>query len=235
VVQLFGCVPGRGPVSTSCYRRANGPRAGRLLLLGGLRSSLVLGGVALVVAFMVLPAGAQSSRDGLLAFTRVTDDPASQEGDPHLAIYVANTDGSGVRRLTSPCCAYDPVWSPDGSKIAYQDGVSGTIFVMRADGGGKHLLCPRSCLKSVAWPTDPLANGSSPSDCYCMDDPTWSPDGERVAFVTQSGHLANVAVMSVRLDGSGLRVLFRRRLNVGSTEGGSSLAWSPDGARFAFR
>ena len=52
-------------------------------------------------------------------------------------IYVADADGEGVVRLTDDP-AYDmmPVWSPDGTKIAFVgDGYGGTdIQVMNADG-----------------------------------------------------------------------------------------------------
>ena len=52
-------------------------------------------------------------------------------------IYVMNSDGSGVTRLTNDS-AWDgmPSWSPDGARIAfvsYRDG-NGEIYVMNTDG-----------------------------------------------------------------------------------------------------
>jgi Tol biopolymer transport system component len=48
-------------------------------------------------------------------------------------------DGSHKVRLTSgPCGAYGPVWSPDGTRIAFSIGrdepLGSDIFVMDADG-----------------------------------------------------------------------------------------------------
>lgn len=58
-------------------------------------------------------------------------------------IYVANADGSNIRRVTNNQVQDGiVVWSPDGKRIAYateQDGNS-EIYVMNADGSGKRNL-----------------------------------------------------------------------------------------------
>ena len=57
--------------------------------------------------------------------------------DEEIEVYVMDSDGSNVRRLTlSPGHDGHPAWSPDGRWIAFssqRDGRYG-IFVMRADG-----------------------------------------------------------------------------------------------------
>jgi len=61
-----------------------------------------------------------------------------------LSIWVMNTDGSGAIQLTPPGISnawgpFGPVWSPDGSVIAFTMGApdgSSTLVVMRADGSG---------------------------------------------------------------------------------------------------
>jgi Tol biopolymer transport system component len=82
----------------------------------------------------------------------------SQQNTPlPSAIYVANLDGSQLRKLTNPNTigAVGPVYSPDGTQILF-DGAVPTdapfqIYVMNADGTNQKLLmsCPDAgCL----WP-----------------------------------------------------------------------------------
>jgi TolB protein len=74
------------------------------------------------------------------------------------------------RQLTEhPEGAYDPAWSPDGSRVAYVVRNKGKhdLWVMNADGTGAH----------------PLTNsGSSRAPC-------WAPDGQHLAFISgETGH-----------------------------------------------
>jgi Tol biopolymer transport system component len=58
-------------------------------------------------------------------------------------IYVMDADGTNVRRLTdSPGLDEGPVWSPDGTKIAFSSDRTGQqeIFVMNADGSDPQSL-----------------------------------------------------------------------------------------------
>ncbi len=111
-------------------------------------------------------------------------------------IYVVNTDGTGLRRLTDdPGWEEHPSWSPDGSKIAWVVGrvmpcvatplprggaIDPKIWVMNADGSGKVQLT-RGSVRGV--------------------QPAWSPDGTQIAFAEPNGDGFSV----VNADGTGLR------------------------------
>src|SRR2546430_17541717 len=73
---------------------------------------------------------------GQIAFT------SERDGDQE--IYLMHADGSGVTRLTSnPARDFWPVWSSDGTKIAFvsdRDDGNGEIYVMNADGSGRNRL-----------------------------------------------------------------------------------------------
>ena len=168
--------------------------------------------VAVVLA-VGLPAvqGVSASRatgppsNGKIAFM------STRDGNPE--IYTVNPDGSGLTRLThSDTGDITPAWSPDGKRIAfgcgigpetgdgYRTGGPSDLCVMAADGSGL-----------VRLTDDPAPDG----------DPTWSPDGSRIAF------WRNWDIYTMKPDGTDLRRLTRNAL-------ASEPAWSPDGNMIAF-
>jgi TolB protein len=146
-----------------------------------------------------------------IAFTiELPKAPAAQTRD--FEIYVVNADGSGQRRLTrSPVRDNDPVWSPDGRRIAFESNWQ--LWVMNADGSGKRRLTRQGAHNF---------------------NPAWSPDGKRIAFERgrrerepSSGAAGSwgFGLYVMNADGSG-----QQRL----TQGGSQPYWSPDGRKIAF-
>jgi TolB protein len=124
------------------------------------------------------------------------------------AIYVMNSDGTSLARLThdSASVGERPGWSPDGQHIAYYSNRNGhlDIWVTNAD-GTNHVA---------------LTNDSVPDW-----NPAWSPDGRFIAFDRNEG---DREVWAMQSDGTNLRRLTRNEGYDGYP------AWSPDGLRIAF-
>lgn len=132
-------------------------------------------------------------------------------------IYVADRDGRNAMRLTYlPARNVEPVWSPDGRRIAFSsqpEGARSDIWVMDVDGAN-------------------LVNLTADVPLGSMRSPTWSPvlgDGtQRIAYALESGGASFIWTM--RADGSD-------KLPLTSDERfwDSEPAWSPDGNTLVFQ
>ena len=155
------------------------------------------------------------SEDGTkVAFVRARD----PENGPY-EIWVVNADGSGLERLTRHRgFSVAPAWSPDGRKIVYATDAGRqqklSLYVMNVDGSGKERL-----------------KGSQTRD---YSDPSWSPNGTRIAFAilkpgeTPRGFDSSIAVVNAS-DGSA----FRRLTRAGGPDE-LNPNWAPDGGDIAF-
>jgi len=140
---------------------------------------------------------------------------STRSGAPNL--YSMDAGGGQVRRITAAVSWESaPAWSPDGRGVVFEsgrDGLSGPLGVAR-----RH----RAIFRVAAAGGSPVRLTSA--DGY-SGDPAWSPDGARIAFVSDRDGGLDLYVMAS--DGSGVR-----RLTHGGADGRPS--WSPDGARIAF-
>jgi uncharacterized protein YjdB len=136
---------------------------------------------------------------------------ASSRGNPPGKYQLYAVERSNLAQLTKltpdTTSASDPVFSPDGSRIAFvsqRDG-NAEIYVMNADGTG-----------STRITNDPQADGR----------PSFTPDG--LALVFHSARTAGKQqIWTVNVDGTGLTQLTRDSVN-------SSPTVSPDGQTIAY-
>jgi len=171
-------------------------------------------------------------------------------------IYVMNADGSNPRRLTdTPANELHPVWSPDGSQIAFASARDGNneIYVMDSDGSNARRLTDTEAGEMhPTWSPDGSriafnsdrdgnweiyvidADGSNPrrlTDSPAWDlFPDWSPDGTEIVFFTTDPGKQNQDIAVMAADGSNLRLLTDTPRTVDEDP-----VWSPDGAYIAFQ
>jgi hypothetical protein len=122
-------------------------------------------------------------------------------------IWVMNADGTNLHELPSSF-SQDPVWSPDGLRIAGDNG-NGPLFVINADGTNERRL-------------------TTPPALHYDESPDWSPDGGSLVFSERSFDGTTSALYAIGADGSGLRQL---------TSGAYAdyrPSWSPDGTAIVF-
>ena len=131
-------------------------------------------------------------------------------------IYVVNADGTGRRLLLTGVAMDTFNWSPDGALIAYTAGPWSDEFpptvirIARTDGTVLRTL-PRVGLDSAY-------------------EPTWSPDGARLAFGGWKERDDSYAIYSMRADGTGLRRVTSPVYPLLD----ESPEWSPDGRWIVF-
>jgi len=169
-------------------------------------------------------------------------------------VYTVAADGS-YRNLTQSSGVHDrdPVWSPDGTHIAYidnlADGQPREILVIDADGSNKRQVTHNNAQEtSLSWSPDSqqitytyvlngkqglavvdVDSGKSTTlyeDTVRLADVSWSPDGTRIAFDMERRNQA--AIYTIRPDD--------RQITRLTDTDGENIAprWSPDGTLISY-
>jgi len=144
-------------------------------------------------------------------------------------ICVINADGTGYTNLTNSMGTQDidPVWSPDGARIAFssnQPAVNNMdrnyeIFVMNADG------------TNAVQQTFTTQGSGQTVQSYA---PTWGPGGTEIAFegwrTTQTG-ASYAQIVKIPVDGSGSEVVLTSTTDFAYK---FQPDWSPDGTKILY-
>jgi TolB protein len=159
--------------------------------------------------------------NGPIAFERFA---TKHEDDRTAQIFVRSPSGA-VRQITHfPGGAFNPAWSPDGARIAFDrwfiaQRQPDQILTINADGSDAR----------------PLTSGCTAANCLADDSPSYSPNGRQIAFVRYYKPVANgkgsaADLMLVPATGGAPRIL---RHFAGDPLPDQAV-WSPDGSRIVF-
>jgi Tol biopolymer transport system component len=199
--------------------------------------------IAILVGYTAQAHATAPGKNGRLVFRRYLNADRT-----HGAIFTVNPSGTSVTQVTHPRARVtdtEPDWSPNGARIAFErqvpcraggsrDGLNNTcdlIYSITRDGKGLKSLVP--CRFKVG-----PAAGSPGNDCVGVDQPSWSPDGSKLAFqynLVHSGYTGSYNLMAgiwiVDADGTGLHQVTQR---TPATSWDYGPQWSPDGAKLVF-
>lgn len=174
-------------------------------------------------------------------------------------IYLMESDGSGITRLTSDGANdTNPVWSPDGLFLSFsseREGTSG-IYIMKADGSEQTSATSTNLdaywsswspdgqqiiYDVVEWPDEGFAASIYALDLQTFIEtqltsgetqdfwPAWSPTGEKILFTSNRDGQSEIYIMNA--DGSDqLNLTFTAKMGWNNWLG----KWSPDGSLVAF-
>jgi len=185
---------GEGPDPLGVFVEAMDPESGRRVILGDF---LFESGGLMALSWFRVSWRPDSSG---LAYTTAIRPDLDERGQE--AVYTADLDGTRTEivRSSKERVFGNPVWSPDGSKIAIcatrfrtnrpDDEMGSTLFILDVKTGKKTIL-------AEAWPAF-FEKGPGAPALMVLNMPAWSPDGRWLAVRVSSGD-----PMLFRTDGKG--------------------------------
>lgn len=165
-------------------------------------------------------------------------------------IYTMNPDQSDLMQVPNTTGAGTPVWSPDGTRIAFSrigPGSDNEIYVINADGTGSTQLTNNTVQDEYpAWSPDGtkiVFNRSSPGAAFYTINPDgtgesllvansggrpdWSPLGDKIAY-------QSVDIWVMAADGTGATPVTTDPPTHCCDQSAYAPSWSPDGTRILF-
>lgn len=171
------------------------------------------------------------------------------------AIHVMKLDGSDEQRLTE---GRRPLWSPDGTKILFNDQGEGW-GIINGDGTGRVIISPPENPQYSGWyycyqwsPTGDevllIADHTEYGGIYLADTDgsdfhqiishdeipvaAFSPDGESIAYFAKTGQ-SDYTLCVASADGSNIAELIEGKV-YGEDWDTTYVAWSPDGNKILY-